>query len=110
MVLSPAARVVLSAAMLGGVFCVLFALGVIAPLIHSAFEGGGEIVYGMPSRMKLLLGLPLLGVALTAILVYGTFWVKAFPPLLRLHLAIVTAANLLWVLFLARWHFLGWRY
>ena len=90
-----------------------FALGFIQKSLRMVEQGGGELLYGMPPTMNLLLWIPIVQVGLLIVLLGLTIqaWRKNYWSLLgRLHYTVVTLAALAWILFAVQYNLIGHLY
>lgn len=107
------ARIALGVAALFGVLAGWFAFAFIRPGVQAAFQNGGDLIYGLPGGMKALLVLPFAQLVLVSIMaVYAVrawrdgYW--ALPT--RLHYTLFTGAAVVWMVFLALFDLIGFRY
>ena len=76
-------------------------------------QGGGELFYGMPPAMDLLLWIPTIQVGLLIALLAFTVqaWRKRYWGLLgRLHYTVITLAALAWMFFAVQYNLIGHLY
>jgi|TARA_B100001964_G_C13739385_1_gene382376 hypothetical protein len=102
-----------SLAILFSVGVIWFALGFIQKSLRMVEQGGGELIYGMPGDMHLLLWIPTVQAGLAMLLVGFTIqaWRKQYWSLVgRLHYSVVVLAALAWVLFSVQYNLIGHLY
>ncbi|MFB3131413.1 MAG: serine hydrolase domain-containing protein [Rhodothermales bacterium] len=90
-----------------------FAVGFIQKSLRMVEQGGGELLYGMPPTMNLLLWIPIVQVGLLIVLLGFTIqaWRKNYWSLIgRLHYTVVTLAALAWILFAVQYNLIGHLY
>lgn len=90
-----------------------FALGFIQKSLRMVGQGGGELLYGMPPNMNLLLWIPIVQVGLLIVLLGFTIqaWRKKYWTLVgRLHYTVVTLAALAWIIFAVQYNLIGHLY
>jgi|TARA_Y100000031_G_scaffold157075_1_gene215720 CubicO group peptidase (beta-lactamase class C family) len=99
--------------MLFGMGSIWFAVGFIQKSFRMVERGGGELIYGMPRDMDLLLWIPVVQVGLLVILLGCTIlaWRRHYWSLVgRLHFSALTLACLAWVVFAAQYNLIGHLY
>ena len=100
-------------AALFGIGTIWFAVGFIQKSLRMAEQGGGELLYGMPPAMNLVLWIPIVQVGLLLVLLGLTIqaWRKKYWTLVgRLHYTVVTLAALAWIFFAVQYNLIGHLY
>ena len=90
-----------------------FAFGFIQKSLRMVEQGGGELLYGMPPNMNLLLWIPIVQVGLLFVLVGFTIQAwrnKYWSPLGRLHYTVFTLAASAWIIFAVQYNLIGHQY
>ncbi len=86
-----------------------FAIGFIKTGLVMVQQGGGDLLYGMPGNMALLLWIPLLQAVALLIMLGCAFnmWQKSHGHWgSRLHYAIITCAAIAWMVFTVQFNLL----
>jgi len=96
-----------------GLGTVWFAAGFIMKGLQFARQGGGELLFGMPPTMNLLLWIPIIQAAALVAMVFFTVlaWRRKFWTWFgRLHYSAVTLAASVWIFFAAQYNLIGHLY
>lgn len=94
-----------------GIMVALFGVFLVGLLV--VFKDPVEVMFGVPSALKLLLALPLLGGVMAVVMLFYTFWVwiKGYwTACARVHYTLVFFAAVVFLWFLHYWNLLGFKY